>query len=102
MSAHTPGPWKALDLDSRTDIDRTIEARTSVHNNPRSIARVYGQGALARPDPVSLANARLIAAAPDLLAALEDLLTARLEDRDTANHYSRAWDAVDKAKGNRP
>jgi hypothetical protein len=68
--AHTPGPWLAWDLNSKTDVDRTIEARIGPHNNPRYIARVYGQGVLSKPDPESLANARLIAAAPAMYAAL--------------------------------
>ena len=57
---HTPGPWR-----------RQVIAPTFVHtaietaNGKLAIARVYGRGA----------NARLIAAAPDMLQALEGIYT---------------------------
>lgn len=58
---HTPGPW-AVDLHLITTADgETLVAKASTD---RSLARVE-------------ANARLIAAAPDLLAALESLDAAR-------------------------
>lgn len=75
MSGHTPGPWF---VGSASEF--------GVHNpnliqrqDGDSIAQVYGMPMHARIDEVErdprwaegLANARLIAAAPDLLAALE-------------------------------
>jgi hypothetical protein len=51
MSAHTPGPWKA-------------KGDVVLAPGPRSVADVYGD------DITAPANARLIAAAPELLHAL--------------------------------
>ena len=63
MSAkHTPGPWHR--------IDRTVYAL-----NDQQINRFWAVVQDAHtPDDELLANARLIAAAPDLLAALKDML----------------------------
>lgn len=58
MSAHTRGPWMARDKDSAIAI---------THEGPFIIAVVYGglddDGTVG---PTSRANARLIAAAPDM------------------------------------
>jgi hypothetical protein len=86
---HTPGPWFANDLNSKYDPDRTVYARTPIHGNPRYIARVYGQGAM-NPDPESLANARLIAAAPALRAAVAgafDFICSRHDDEDAEEDH---------------
>lgn len=102
---HTPGPWFANDLNSKYDPDRTVYARTPIRGNPRYIARVYGQGAM-NPDPESLANARLIAAAPAMRAALEraerfisnvptdEQLDARMAHNDTGRETYRAITAA--------
>ena len=60
MKAHTPGPWHV----SRSGIDRLVYA-DSEHAFDLAIVRSGGDD-----DEVN-ANARLIAAAPDLLAALK-------------------------------
>lgn len=75
QAQHTPGPWHISRLGS-LDI---------VANDPAGtyIAEVLsGDGPLS---PTSIANARLISAAPDLLAALQAMLT--ITDR---KHY--VWD----------
>lgn len=55
--SHTPGPWFNID-------DSFIRARFP-HQNGEHVATVWSHGAAQ-----TAANARLIAAAPDLLAAL--------------------------------
>lgn len=69
MNKHTPGPWVAPDPRSDYEgrvFDRSIMAAVS-NGNPIPIARAYNNiGTNCE------ANARLIAAAPDLLAALEE------------------------------
>jgi hypothetical protein len=80
-SSHTPGPWKADGL--------TVESIT--HGN---ICLVN----LARPKGPTEANLRLIAAAPDLLAALRKIVS----DGDfTAPEGMKriACDAIAKAEG---
>ena len=73
MSAHTPGPWKVINHPRVAHVD---SMRSVGHgaNGMASIVWLTG-GALAQE-----ANARLIAAAPDLLAALEELKYRDLED----------------------
>ena len=70
MSAHTPGPWK---VESITGVEVHGMAR-SFHSVEASGYHAGGGIALVRiaahPEQ-SLANARLIAAAPALLEALE-------------------------------
>ena len=68
---HTPGPWDRGENWGDPNDGYTIRGGNDSH-----IADVYGRH---HPDDIvsaaqGLANARLIAAAPDLLAALESLL----------------------------
>ncbi|MEY4402893.1 MAG: hypothetical protein RIR91_928 [Verrucomicrobiota bacterium] len=69
---HTPGPWRAETNRSPLTITRELDhlpAAQGGHRQFRDIAEVYvedkGDGA-----PEDYANARLIASAPELLAAL--------------------------------
>jgi hypothetical protein len=83
MSKHTPGPWVATYYpDDHAMIDGVIYVS-------------------AGDACVSHANARLIAAAPDLLEALE--FVAKLMHSDTTAKgkadYSVVRDAINKAKG---
>ena len=61
MTEHTPGPWD-VDTDMQNQAHVVSDATGSI------ITEFDGEGGA-----VQLANARLIAAAPDLLAALEDM-----------------------------
>ena len=92
---YTPGPW---DRELRFVVPHNVDA-----NNFHGIAKVYG--------PDREANARLIAAAPDLLAALErtnDLIHYHLGDPTQEDGWKNeeiheAWlaarTAIAKAKG---
>ena len=69
---HTPGPWELADLP------HSIVVRTESPNKTTYGASRYAAiGGFDRSDPdqldEALANARLIAAAPDLLEALQDV-----------------------------
>lgn len=97
MSKHTPGPWRAACR--------------------RGYAGVFGGDAnngIAVADcrtvdvdlPTATANAQLIAAAPDLLASLRemvDIFERRVNDEpgpdDAAERWDRARDAIKKAIG---
>jgi hypothetical protein len=78
QTQHTPGPWRVF--DALTDIEIVTDRRTA--NETESIVQFKGQRN-------AKANAYLMAAAPDLLAALIDaevLLTASyLDHADTPN-----------------
>ena len=66
-SKHTPGPWRLNDFYGANVDQRPIKAVVGPEGNGRLIHAVPDF----MIDPESLANARLIAAAPELLEALE-------------------------------
>lgn len=104
MSKHTPGPWSVI---FGTDI-------TGIENDPENgcvglvdVAHVYMRTVTGRHE----ANARLIAAAPELLKALKKLITQF--DSEIHNEYDRtgmlesrlaeanhAREVIAKAEGN--
>lgn len=96
MSIHTPGPW-IVDPDHPRDISPADDLRFGVASicNSDNIngSWVFGDQ--------SKANARLIAAAPDLLKALEELLAW---NSGSGRPYpgTIAIAAISKAKGERP
>jgi hypothetical protein len=67
MSGHTPGPWQFCD-----DCGATASPAIRPHGTGYLVAAVNRHEPLGDDDPAGhwLANGRLLAAAPDLLAAL--------------------------------
>ena len=104
MSAkHTPGPW-------RVDIDRAIVADSQARGIWRTVVADLGLPTSPNGAQEREANAHLIAAAPDLLEALEELVVtadnmrAWIERQAAAtpeDHaaIARARAAIAKAKG---
>jgi hypothetical protein len=97
QATHTPGPW-LLDGDKIcTSRDNEIARIT------RYGAWFYGGTPYGLGNPIGDANARLIAAAPDLLAALEalldDALALGLADSHLSGSAIEARAAITKAKG---
>ena len=87
---HTPGPWIQQTNEAGTQIRITDSA---TEGRCVSTVRVFGDAGNTR------ANARLIAAAPDLLAALEESLEViRLMGCDMSN-FTQARAAIARAKG---
>jgi hypothetical protein len=96
---HTPGPWRIF-----TTMDGTKLIGIGDSNGEGIIDA--GFGVWREGDPEAIANARLIAAAPDLVDALEELLDACNELNDAYNSrmidphaMSSARAALAKAKG---
>lgn len=92
MTAHTPGPWQLIDLkNGRHSVDTLDMCPVCILSD------------------VCPADARLIAAAPELLEALEELVSRRESacaergemDRlgGSDGRYNRARAAIAKAKG---
>lgn len=79
-SKHTKGPWKFSGRQMHEDFYLVEE-----ENGMWNIARVEGE-----------ANARLIAAAPDLLEAAEFALNFLTVDKMA---YNKLKEAINKAKG---
>lgn len=75
---HTPGPWNVSPPCE-------LSPRYSVYHNGPLVYVERGE------------DARLIAAAPDLLAALQDLLSATEETYDNRHERQAALDAIIKA-----
>jgi hypothetical protein len=86
---HTSGPWKVIVYPHVGQHHPWIEAESN-HNG--------GGPYLSASGLMSMEDARLIAAAPDLLEALELLLSYRCDDVPTAD-WRKARAALSKAKG---
>ncbi len=86
---HTPGPWRVAPNRS---LSGAIETDFSPFNHTL-LGCTFGES------PVHQANARLMAAAPDLLAALEGVL--RVADRKT-DEFDAARSAIAKATKGTP
>lgn len=99
MSAHTPGPW-SIEIDHQTEAPEFIRA---YHEG-----EMFDIASLSDETENIEANARLIAAAPDLLFALEQMLREhdalqiaknRTDDRWPAATYARATIAKARPRG---
>lgn len=100
MKTHTPGPWlvnfEQNKFDSRHSKVQVVDGSSASLNNgglPLVLANVNAMPFNDESEP--LANAHLIAAAPDLLAALERLAHPMADDDDL--DYAR--EVIAKAKG---
>lgn len=96
---HTPGPW--IVPDEKLDRDVTIYTRIQESGNPLYIARVYGQGTFGPQRPETKANARLIAAAPELLelARAVSKLTNQYGSGNLGWLNNKANELIAKAEG---
>ena len=95
IGAHTPGPWV---IDHRRDWDKEIGIRQSGNGWHRFACQVDYDDC----DPCTAeANANLVAAAPDLLAAAEKLMRAADEgDADLGmDAHDELRAAIAKARG---
>lgn len=94
MSTHTPGPWKV----HSTGLVITFDEVSSIAYPGEDGCQVFENGSETR----AKANAHLIAAAPDLLLALKELLFNSLHGNGFDAHYKaqdRAKAAIAKAAG---
>ena len=95
MSKHTPGPWEAH-LDEAYFVTGPDRGRVAIMTHLKGAHGLGGR----RSGDESAANARLIAAAPDLLEALTDLLGWQTLAPDDVVAAARA--AITKAEGVKP
>ena len=101
MSKHTPGPWFRMgdtvgNFAPRYTTEIVYESQR--HNSKDG----YWPICFMTDEPPTNeleSNARLIAAAPDLLEALRSITDAADEKRVTAKHYEIARAAIAKATG---
>jgi hypothetical protein len=104
MTAHTPGPWTARTYSATKGKVEEVSINSSRWKE-MAIVFVQEEGDLLGNGE---ANARLMAAAPDLLAACERLLMsadASWRGRDVGHDWNAACDeavaAIAKARGTR-
>ena len=100
MTKHTNGPWYAVSRMVEVANDKAPDICTT---NPQ----MFGQGHLSRSMREQLANARLIAAAPDLLEALQAMTEAFLDTEGShgsveSDAMDKAYDAIARATGDNP
>jgi hypothetical protein len=101
MKTHTPGPWLVRFDEDRFDPSRStlkiIDGRDESLNHTHGALSLafINVSAFAPHMDEPLANAHLIAAAPDLLAALERLAHPMADDED----LDHAREVIAKAKG---
>ena len=89
---HTPGPWEV----HPTTLHPAVRSVGTANAAPRRICTAGSMNG----SPVDEHNARLIAAAPELLEALQFVMTASGEQPSTAFEQARA--AIAKATGETP
>ena len=98
---HTPGPWESVASDPSEGFECYWIRAAKPYGGPFRGSRVVEIGAVNGPqNSEQSANARLIAAAPDLLAALEDLVgICRMgaEKTPARKKYDAALAAIAKA-----
>ena len=97
MNKHTPGPWKAH-FDEAYFVTGPDLGRVAMTMNLKA---AYGMGGR-RSGNESAANCRLIAAAPDLLALLQELIDIEGPQPGTAAWADKARAAIAKATGEAP
>ena len=91
MSKHTPGPWYP--------VMRMVEVEGNAPDICTTNIELFGQRHLHRSKQEQIANARLIAAAPDLLALLEELVAIEGPQPGTGAWADKVFAVLAKAKG---
>ena len=99
-TGHTPGPWKVKWAGKLVNMYGWCVYPDSIKSYLLPIAWAFPCDMEDDGKKTEEANARLIAAAPELLAALESLLSAAEEDGgDLDGPIEQAKAAIAKAKG---
>jgi hypothetical protein len=102
MSRHTAGPWEATDL---TTIGKTLTGCPLILDASGNRITVVEFSPIIKDFEELQANARLIAAAPELLEALESaigILRGHQETPEKIERYTKATAVIAKAKGEQP
>ena len=95
MSGHTDGPWR-VSHGSYVSETGALDRMAVTKVGAGVVAYAY-TNCTVTSESECRANALLIAAAPDLLAALQFVMTAHGEQLELA--FDDAWNAIAKATG---
>ena len=93
MAKHTPGPWKTVSKPDYASYGGIGIEQNSGSKDENVICEIWPIQTVPTEDAESQANSRLIAAAPDLLAALKWVAESASRDNDEFG----MWAAVDAA-----
>lgn len=99
MNEHTPGPFRVSHAMAHVGFPLSIMAGGSRELPGRRIALVANTTHGIRPTNEALANAELLAAAPDLLALAERILDELIEGKITEETAFELGRVIRKAKG---
>lgn len=91
---HTPGPWAITPSTASRGEFYVLQPAPRADLQPKHIARIVGWGADYQQCPEMKANARLIAAAPDLLAALGVIANRTANSGDMIGETVRETGAI--------
>ena len=100
MTKHTPGPWEAYHVKSAGWSVRMANPREGYSSPDPVCCMAWWQFDIPGiiDDAISGANAKLIAAAPDMLAALKMVLQhGRIDDSES--RMAQVASAITKAEG---
>jgi len=97
-SKHTPGPWT---VEHRKDNGEMMSAQFGFIHGPKGKSDWVADVGYLHNDngSGSMTNARLIAAAPELLAALSAILDMATDNRTHGSEIDMACAAIAKATG---
>ena len=103
MSKHTPGPWKVGKTSGWSGTEVKAIASIAWCAKASSYSSSWGDSQEISADE-ALANAHLVAAAPDLLDALEEYhrVANAVPYAQWTPAMHKAQDAIAKAKGKKP
>lgn len=100
-TTHTPGPW--MQGPTANTWHKVYEGKNGEYGGRAicTLHNIHANGARQREDfETETANARLIAAAPDLLAALRALVASRVPGgKDPTGMWTAARAAIAQAEG---
>ena len=99
MSAHTPGPWLAMPEECDRPYIRIRGTKIGKRHKIANVLTPIYDGVHEREAEQTRANAQLIAAAPELLEALKDVMERLVDRNETDEAAVSARAAIAKAKG---
>lgn len=97
---HTPGPWKIHIVKDGGDWE--YQVRTVRPHNPAGTIGIHVATVNSFLEAKGQQNADLLAAAPDLLQSLQDVLSHWYECDSHPTIHDQAKAAIAKAKGEKP
>lgn len=97
MDKHTPGPWEVRTIDDSLGSIDTVGGKFCIAQAQEITVADRNAGS-----PERRANARLIAAAPELIALLQELVDIEGPQPGTAIWADKALAAIAKATGEQP